>query len=292
MAFTLRIKAKGLFGKRQVDFHTLVKNCRLKYGNDNEFYILSEGKLNTTAAILYNAHRIGRGIFIDLGNIERGIVELSYNIPTTEAEITDFLNLVQEMERQLKKIDIYCIEEKKHYTICELLANKEKMVKFSLDSLHQFCRNKDYESYVFTLAMWPFTLTKKQVEFFSDCSSLDEFEQLLHEKQNMDVYYAKPSIMRNNRTGKIGAFYTLTEECESIFPTRADRFLNLEEIKIDEGFVSFYIYSENRMAEGMFDYDRFIQYISDRGAVEYDGGHIYIPALNLEQINEMMAAIS
>ena len=133
---------------------------------------------------------------------------LSYNIPTTASEINDFINLVQEIQKQLKKIELYCVEEEKNYTVSELINNREQ-----------------------------------QAKVFARCNSLDELEKLFHEKQNIDVYYAKPRLLRNNNTGRIGAFYTLTEECESIFPIRADGFINLDGIKVDDGMIGFYIYS-------------------------------------------------
>ena len=54
----------------------------------------------------------------------------------------------------------------------------------------------------------------------------------------------KPRLLRKNDTGEIGAFYTLTEECASVFPLRADGFLNLGELKIAEGFIQFVLNSE------------------------------------------------
>lgn len=41
MAFTLVINSKGLFGKvKSIQMAELLKNCGLKYGSNNEFYIL------------------------------------------------------------------------------------------------------------------------------------------------------------------------------------------------------------------------------------------------------------
>lgn len=285
MAFTLKIKAKGWFGNKKVDFGALLNNCGLNFGHDNDFYILEDGMVERTA-ILYNPKRIGRGIFFDAQNIEEGKVEISYNIPTTEAEITDFINIVKELERQLKEVEMYCVEEECKYTVAQLLENKDRMVQFSRQKLNEFCANKEYRSYIFTLAMWPLELTEEMVKKFEVCTDLKEFEQLLHDKQNIDVYYGKPRLLQK-QTGEIGAFYTFTEECESIFPVKADGFLNLEQLKIDEGFIQYFIFSEERVLDGLYDYDKFIRYMLDNGAKYYDRSHILVPSMTKAQIEEM-----
>ena len=46
MAFTLVINSKGLFGKVIIiQMAELLKNCGLKYGSNNEFYILEDKDL-------------------------------------------------------------------------------------------------------------------------------------------------------------------------------------------------------------------------------------------------------
>lgn len=46
MAFTLVINRKGLFGKvKSIQMVELLKNCGLKYGSNNEFYILEDKDL-------------------------------------------------------------------------------------------------------------------------------------------------------------------------------------------------------------------------------------------------------
>ena len=71
MAFTLVINSKGLFGKvKNIQMAELLKNCGLKYGSNNEFYILEDDKMNHKFSIeqcgaikyiLRNGKRITRG---------------------------------------------------------------------------------------------------------------------------------------------------------------------------------------------------------------------------------------
>lgn len=293
MAFTLKIKAKALLGPKKTDINALLKSCGMAYGSANEFYILEEGESNQGTAVLYNPAKLGRGIFIDFSENEKGNLTLSYNIPTTASEIDDFINLVRGIEKQLKKVELYCEEEERNYTVSDLQNNRENMISFSLSTLNEFCQNQNYSSYIFTLAMWPLVLTDEQAEEFAHCKDLDGLERLFHEKQALDAYYAKPRLLRNNNTGRIGAFYTLTEECESIFPIRADGFLNLDapDLKIDDGMISFYIYSENRAMDGLFDYEKFSQYVLQHGAAMFDKEHILVPSMTKAELETMAASI-
>jgi len=286
MAFTLKIQSKTLFGNKKVDFEQLIKNCGLEYGHDNEFYILEDGMYENTA-ILYNPNRIGRGIFFDGRGMKEGKVEMSYNIPTTEAEIVDYINVAKELNRQMKKVEMFCVEEEQKYTLDQLIANKENMVQFSLERLNEFCSNKEYSSQIFTLAFWPLELSDEMVQTFATCTDLREFERTLHMKQSMDVYYAKPRFYRKENGG-ILANYVFTEECESIFPIKADTYFCANKIEISEGIVCFYIFSEKRMMDGAYGYDKFIQYVLDKGAKYYDKSHIIVPAMTKEQLIDMV----
>lgn len=289
MAFTLRIERKESETGVRINFKQLLDNCNLEFGHDNEFYILNEG-MNERTAILYNPNRIGRGIFFDARDIEEGVIVISYNIPTTSTEIDDFINIAEELVQQMGEVILYCIEEEQEYTIDMLRSVKDQMVEFCIEKLNMFCANKEYESYIYTLAKNPLVLTDEMVNKFEKCTDLDEFEQLLHDKQKLDIYYAKPRLLQKDN-GMIGAFYTFTEECESIFPVRADGFIHADQIKADEGFVRYYIFSEDRLMDGLYNYEKFIKYILDNGAEYYDKEHIIVPSMDKAQI-EAMAAVT
>lgn len=291
MAFTLQIKQKKLFGKTILDIPTLARSCHLSYGSNNDFYILQEEKLDRDTAIFYNPSQIGRGIFFDGSKAREGFYEVSYNIPTTKAEITDFARLVEEIERQLGKVEMYCVEEERAFTSKELEAWIDRFAQFSLESLNSFCGNKQYKNYILTLALWPYTLPEDKVAAWERCTDLSDFEQTLHELQAQDVYYAKPRLLQKGDTKEIGAFYTLTEECESVFPVRADGFLNFSEYKVTEGFIQFFLYNEQRVMDGLFSYERFIDAVQQYSVRQFDAAHILIPPLKKEQLEELAAKL-
>lgn len=282
MAFTLKITPKGLF-KKKLDFEKLVNSCGMAYGHMNEFYVLDDGMENS-AAVIYNPKRIGRGISFDGSNPNE--LGLRYNIPTTETEINDFIRLAKQIEHFFGKVRMYCVEEEREYTCKMLEENKSSMVRFSCDKLNEFCQNKDYPSFILTLAKYPLWLTDEMTEKFAVCKDLKEYEQLLHEKQNIDVYYAKPLLLQK-KTGEIGAFYVFTENCESVFPVNYDDFINPQQVKINEGFVRYALISKDKILDKLFDYNKFIKYQLEHGAKYFDKNHIITLSLNYEKMFEL-----
>ena len=98
--------------------------------------------------------------------------------------------------------------------------------------------------------------------------------------------------MKNRNDGKVLAVYTLTDECASIFPMDAQAFLNLDGIQVDEGLISFWIYGEQRRVEGLYPYDKFVEYMMNHGATKFDASHMRIPGnITKEEIDKMIAGI-
>ena len=287
MAFTLQVKQKKLFGKTILDIPSLAHACGLCFGSDNDFYILQEGEQDRGTAIFYNPNRIGRGIFFDGRKGAEGIYELSYNIPTTRAEIADFARLAGEIERRLGKVEMYCTEEERNFTSRELEEGIESFALFSLKSLNDFCKNNQYQNWILTLAKWPYYLPEEKVASWKTCTDLLDFEQTLHDIQSIDVYYAKPKLLQKNDTKEIVAFYALTNECESIFPVRADGFLNMGGLKVTQGFVQFVIYEEGRVLEGLHPYEIFAEALKRRGVRMFDAEHILVPPMSKAELERL-----
>ena len=287
MAFTLQIRQKKLFGKTTLDIPSLAQACGFCYGSNNDFYILQENEQVGGTAVFYHPEHIGRGIFFNGSKSREGYYEISYNIPTTRSEITDFARLAGEIERRLGRVEMYSVEEERIFTSGELEQGIEDFVAFSRKSLNQFCGNREFRSHILTLARWPYTLTEDKVALWEACTDLSDFERTLHGLQALDVYYAKPRLLQKNDTKEIGAFYALTEECESVFPVRVDGFLNLSELKVTEGFVQFVLYSEQRVLEGMFSYEQFVEELRGYDVRQFDGDHILIPPMTKAELEDL-----
>ena len=290
MAFTLQIKEKSIFRKKKLDFQKVIEESELRYGSNNDFYVLKDEEINNDTAILYNPDKIGRGIFFNGSRAKENLYEISYNIPTTRAEINDFIRLAEVITKQLGKVEMYCVEEERNFTVDELKENFERFVDFSTEKLNEFCSNKEYDSYILTLALWPYCIPQHKVDLWSKCSNLSDFENTLHHIQSQDIYYASPNIYQNNENHKIGAFYVLTEGCKTVYPLKADGFLNMDQIKIDQGFIQFYIYSEDRFIKGLYPYDKFIEEIKKQGAELFDKTHVSVPPMSKNQLENLAKA--
>ena len=83
----------------------------------------------------------------------------------------------------------------------------------------------------------------------------------------------------------------MTEECESVFPIKADGFLNFSEYKVSEGFVQFFLYNEQRVMDGLFSYEKFIDAVQQYNVRQFDADHILIPPLKKEQLEELAAKL-
>lgn len=293
MAFALKIKSKGLFGRvKSINFNELISNCNLRYGSANDFQILREGQIEQNTAVLYNPNRIGRGIFIDMNKVSEGEITISHSIPTTRTEIQDFVKVAKEIERQFKKASFYCEDEKKEYSTSELENNIENMVEFNRKSLQQFMNNEQFPQLILTLAKYPWFLENEYREAYKACMNLDDFENRIHALQDNDYYYAKPSLMKNNNDNKVYAFYALTSNCASIFPTKANSFINMSNVKVDEGRVQFFIFEEKKMMDGIYSYDKFVEYLMNNGATKFDASHILIPGnVSKEEIIKIIESI-
>ena len=292
MSFTLVIQSKGLFNKaKSIDFAALLNNCKLSYGSYNDFYTMDEGKTKNGTAILYNPNRIGRGIFFDAGNVSKGEIKVSYNIPTTAAEIEDFVKVVKEVERQFGKASLHCEEENKDYSSSELEKNIPFMTEFSLKQLNEGCVKNGNMQYILTLAKFPWYMDDEKKEKYKTIKSLDDFEETIHGLQKNDVYYAKPSLFKDGKSGKILAFYTLTSNCESYFPVKPDSFLNFDAPKIDEALVRFFIYEEEKVVDGYYPYEKFVEFIKEKGATKFDAERLRVPEISKAEIMEFVESV-
>ncbi|MBD5491656.1 MAG: DUF4299 domain-containing protein [Lachnospiraceae bacterium] len=90
--------------------------------------------------------------------------------------------------------------------------NIDKFVDFSLESLNRFCNNKEYQNYILTLALWPYTLPKDKVADWKNCTDLADFEQTLHAVQSRDVYYAKPRLLQKSGAAEMGTYGNCKQE--------------------------------------------------------------------------------
>ena len=54
-----------------------------------------------------------------------------------------------------------------------------------------------------------------------------------------------------------------------------------------EGFVQFVLYSEQRVMEGLFPYERFIEELRRHGIRQFDADHILIPPMTKAELEKL-----
>ena len=291
MEFQIKIKAKNRFFKKakSINMNEIIDKLGFELGSYNDAYVLQLGEARENTCILYNPKCMGRGIYLDIRRLkDENEITLSYNIPTTKTEINDFFLLANEIINGFGEVELYNDDET--FTIENLFEQKDTMIAFSLAELNQKSSLKyNKNTYILTLAMFPYALSDEERNTFSVATSLDEFEKRLHEVQLQDVYYAMPNLYHEENRDINIAVYTLTEDCRSAFPL--DGCSSLITLKlntqIDVPWVRFYIYSENRLIDGHFEYKHFIEFVKERSQEYLDKEHIIIPALNKEEITAM-----
>src|SRR5699024_4291250 len=182
-----------------------------------------------------------------------------------------------------KNMEIYFEDEKvdedKFFGLTNTILN------VSLDYLKKDC-SKD-SKIVHKLACFPYTFSDEQRNLFKNATDLKEYEDLLHNVQNRDSYYAKPTLRQFPGNDGILACYVFTSNCESIFPIKGDVFLNLDEIEISDSYVNFFLREETRLIDGIYKYDDFIQYVLNKGAEYFDANHIIIK-MSKNEVIEML----
>ncbi len=288
MAVDLVIRAKGFLANDTLDFVAMLKDLRLSYGNYNEFFILEEN-IGSDQGLLYNPQRMARGIVFNGSQMNQGKVSLSFNLPTSPREIHDFFAIVQEIKKQYRNIELEL--EGKPCTLEDFMGKVQYYQDCSLSTLRGFCQNKEYEAAILTLASFPYTLSPDEMDYFATEGSLEEFETLLHHKQQVEAQYSCPKIMENSQTGELVAFYTLVEGCPCILPTDYRNFLSPQQQEVSAGYLRFYLDSVKKVMEGYYDYQVFVSVMVDFGAEYFDGDHLYLPGFRLAELKEIALEI-
>lgn len=289
MAVDLIIEATGFLCQKTLDFQSLLKKTRLNFGSYDPYFMLND--LNTgDMGLLYNPQRLGRGIYFDGREMNEGVVKMSFNLPTTPSEIDDLIRLASEIKVQYKNVDLTC--DGVTVNIDDFVQNKQHYLDYSLATLQGFCETQSYEAAILTLVRFPYTLTPDEMVYFSKEGTLEEFEELLHGKQMVDIYYATPKIMKKDDTEEIVAFYTVAEDVPGIYPVECSCFLSADMVKVQRGYVRFYIDSTKSVLDGYFDYNNFANLITEWGADYFDGDHFMIPAFSLDEIQEITSSLN
>lgn len=161
------------------------------------------------------------------------------------------------------------------------------VLKFSLDYLKKDC-SKD-SKFVQKLACFPYTFSDEQRNLFKNATDLKEYEDLLHNVQSRDSYYAKLTLRKFPTNDGILACYVFTSDCESIFPIKGNIFLHRDKFEISDSYINFFI-GEAKLIDGIYKYDEFIEYVLDKGVKYFDKEHVIIK-MSGDEVIEMLESL-
>ena len=262
MAFDITISAKKTLFKKtpRLNVEDILKNCNLKFGSYDDYYILQEDKMYNNTMILYNPQKFARGIFMDLNKFVSGKVSLSINLPTTPSEIDDLFNVINEIINQYVNVNLYIEDNKYDKNILGDL--KYDLNKSCLDNLRQIASNNPQLKLIQTLVKFPYTFSDEDREKFKNAKDLTEYEELLHKIQDVDIYYAKP-ILRQKPGGDVLSCYSVSNNCTSVFPIDGKNVLCRYNQDSKHTIITFFILEEMKIVGGMYDYNDFINYMID-----------------------------
>ena len=275
MAFDITISAKKTLLKKtpRLNVEDILKNCNLKFGSYDDYYILQEDKMYNNTMILYNPQKFARGIFMDLNKFVSGKVSLSINLPTTPSEIDDLFNVINEIINQYVNVNLYIEDNKYDKNILGDL--KYDLNKSCLDNLRQIASNNPQLKLIQTLVKFPYTFSDEDREKFKNAKDLTEYEELLHKIQDVDIYYAKP-ILRQKPGGDVLSCYSVSNNCTSVFPIDGKNVLCRYNQDSKHTIITFFILEEMKIVGGMYDYNDFINYMLDKGVEYFDDTHIKV----------------
>ena len=255
MAVNIEIKLNG--NKPEINEIAALKDLHYDISDNN--YTLEEGQMGQYT-ILFDPKYIGRGIEV---SIENNVMLLRMSLPTTEREIHLFYDLATAICNYIHVNEFVRDEEivfLKHSR--DFIESDKRASIGALQDMETKVRNKESEQFYIFGALNPISLGEK--EFDEINGSYDNFEQLLNQKQQLDVFYANPKLyQRNDQT--IFGIYFVGENIDTVVPKKAH--VPFNNIEVDSWYVM--IPDNNAIP-----YDAFIKNVTiiDR----YDHNHVIV----------------
>ena len=282
MAIDIMIEQK-LFGRKNMPLEVILGEG-LNYGNfEND--MLNIGELGGNEFLAYNPEKIGRGFSVIWTPEEKRRLYLRLPLPSTAQELKDLYCAV---ERMVSYWGGKLTLDGNRVSLSEFLDGYDEMVEFNyrvVRHLSSQILDGDQETLTLYSAKWPITLGKEEAEIF--LNEPERFDEWLHEKQNMDVFFASPD-MYNGENGIFGRFF-ITEELPAIFPNEPTVPFGLTDPETGKALecknwcIAVGFHDEKRPITEM-EYSDFLNSIPEEKKTKYDANHFLLEALTKEEI--------
>ncbi|MCM1089293.1 MAG: DUF4299 domain-containing protein [Butyrivibrio sp.] len=280
MSIEVTIRQKGIL-KKPLPLDVILGES-LKYG-DYDGVRLEFDKLGETEFVVYNSAHIGRGFSVVWKKGEKHKVDLRLLTPSSDEEIEDFYECVNRIAAFWSNSAIEV--DGTPQSLEECLAGKEHMLRWNRDIIASLGEERSLAQapLVLPCAFWFISLSAEDLKRVSQGSEV--FRDYIHEKQNIDVYYAMPHFYRDEQ-GIFGS-YAYTENTESIFPTKAELpFWADKSIHVYRWEIALFSITEDAVI-GSIDYEQFLKIIPEDKKQPYDAEHLLIASLDLALLKQM-----
>ncbi|MDO4283208.1 MAG: DUF4299 family protein [Clostridia bacterium] len=270
MSVNVKIEAQGLFKKR-LSVQDIVTLKHLAYGISDENYRLIPDKI-AEHTLVYDTKILARGIEV---SFDHDSVLLRLCLPTSLSEINLFYQLIKDICKELKTKSFMRDEEKCNIQDIEklIVCDKETSI-LALEELKSNIGKNEYSRLEIFGVMNPISIGKNEIDFID--SSMEKFEEFLHEKQNLDVYYATPRVYKKEE--KMFGIYVIGANIPSVVPNKP--YIVLNQI---EGIKEWYVMlKDNHIVK----YDDFINAITK--SQYYDANHMII-CLSENEIDDIIS---
>ena len=289
MSSEVIIRQKGLF-KKVITKEMIVGEYH--YGVLDDKYRLDEGKWIEGYNIVFDNEHIGRGVEVKYTKDMKNEVCLKLPYVCTRYDIELFYKLIRniceicktdtfEQDGAIYKLEDInkCILDQRNYCI-GLLKDIKEMVLGDVITIFA--------------VKYPLTVSVEDLREFGLREDEEGFADYLHTKQYRDLYYASPTIYRNNDDGTYFAVYSVTAGVDTIFPFKAhtpplltaDPSTN-KPLEIDKYIVGLGILESDEFASIAF--EDFIKEIDVFQYEKIDTLHVVMPALSVERVREILA---
>ena len=289
MSIDITIRQNG-FMKKPLPFEVI--RGGLEYGSFDGLK-LKEGEIGEGEFMLYHPSHLARGFSVIWRKGEKNQIEMRLLSPTCAEEIDDFYDTIERVASFWKNCSIE--QDGAAMELASIPFWRKDMKEFNLRTLIDFCSEKEgHDNLTLYCAYWPLVFGPKEKELFRQANDLSGFRDFLHEKQSVDAYYANPHFYVDNNNNKDGPFgsFTITEDCDSIFPVEPYVPFGVsdpetdEQLKVNRWYISYYSFTKNEII-GYTHYSDFIDSIKDMEY--YDAGNVLIKGLTLGEMEGLVS---
>jgi len=290
MSIEVTIRQVG-FEKKTMPLKTIL-GADLLYGSYDEGWRLHTGERNENDFLAYMPMQLARGFVVNWNENDMELVRLKALTPTAPAELRTFYETVYRIATYWEsEIEV----DGRLMDLEDFIDGFEAMLEFNQNTLQKMAKSViDGENSEMTLfsVMWPLVMGRQEAEAFLVEPSY--FPKWLHEKQNIDAYYIKPSFFR--REDGVWGRYAISEELRCILPIKPYVPYGFDDPETNEllecnnyGMLIYSIFRSETIGE--MPYDDFIKGIrkfKKAKAKRYDGNHIIIEGLSGEDLEEFV----